>query len=77
MPEAWPAPSNEIASGWAGGLGPDNVLEEAKKIAAKSHAAYPHWIDMETKLRSSGDDYFCLGKCRSVLQQIKPFVTIN
>lgn len=71
----WPNAHPVIQSGWAGGLGPDNVVAEARKIDQKCHKSYQHWIDMETQLRSTDDAFFDLGKCRVVLERIAPYVT--
>ena len=50
--------------GYAGGLGPSNVLSEISRIKA-----YNFWIDMETKVRDHGN-LFDLDACEDVLQQI-------
>jgi|SRR6185437_5416120 len=71
LPGEWPRSRTDMACGWAGGLGPDNVVEEFQKI--RKQAFGPFWIDMETKLYNE-DRTFSLEKCRSVLTQMKPFV---
>lgn len=73
-PDEWPEALTTMRSGWAGGLGPDNIATELPRIAAKAHRVMPYWIDMEAKLRSDGDSQFDLAKCRSVLEQCVPFV---
>lgn len=67
-PESWPV-LPEKYSGYAGGLGPDNVASELEKITVIS--AKDFWIDMEGKLRT--DDAFDLTKARAVLQAVEPF----
>ena len=75
LPESWPKPRAEFACGWAGGLGPNNVQAESEKIAAVAFKTRPYWIDMETLIRSDDGSKFDLDKCRSVLEQMKPFIT--
>ena len=75
LPERWPTPRIDIACGWAGGLGPNNVRSESEKIAAVAFKTRPYWIDMETLIRSDDGSKFDLDKCRSVLEQMKPFIT--
>lgn len=74
LPGEWPKGHEILRCGWAGGLGPDNVVQEVPKIDQQCHKIYQHWIDMETKLRATDDDFFDLGKCRDVLEKVKPFV---
>jgi hypothetical protein len=61
--------------GYAGGLGPDNVVAELDRIKAVAGDA-TIWIDMESRLRTveGGKDIFDLEKCERVLQAAKPFV---
>lgn len=74
VPDKWAHAFSDFQCGWAGGLGPENVVAELEKIEAVAFRAMPYWIDMETKLRSNGDDYFCLEKCRRVLEVVRPFI---
>lgn len=68
-PEYWPMAWNRIYCGYAGGLGPDNIVQELKKINAVT-MKQPFWIDMERKIRSEDDKNFDLKKVKSVLDQI-------
>lgn len=68
-PDVWPEALSEMQTGWAGGLGPENVASELPQIAARANG--PFWIDMETQLFSEGQ--FDLDKCRSVLEATAPF----
>lgn len=52
-PGEWPNASPDIQSGWAGGLGPDNLEAEIPRIDQKAFPARDYWIDMETKVRTS------------------------
>ncbi len=75
VPESWPEPIEGKPCGYAGGLGPDNIVEQLEKIRTVYSAAMqkqfqlPHtWIDMETKIRSNNDQLFDLEKVKQVLQ---------
>jgi len=75
-------PGADIFCGYAGGLGPENVVEEIQKIeqVVGSEGISPRgmtdestiWIDMESKLRT--DDKFDLEKCEQVLKAVEPWV---
>jgi hypothetical protein len=76
----WPKPFTSsggitMLHGYAGGLGPDNVAAELKRIEQVAEDAII-WIDMETKIRSvvSGKDVFDLKKCEEVLQIAQSWV---
>lgn len=80
VPEEWPMPKFMLNDqdydyhGYAGGLGPDNVLDELKRIE-QAAGDCRIWIDMETKIRSNFDSQFDLNKCRMVLMQIAPLIS--
>lgn len=65
--------------GYAGGLGPENLAEQIPRILAAA-AGTEHtregriWIDMETRVRSSGDALFDLDKVRKCLKIAEPYV---
>lgn len=63
----WPKPIPTKVCGYAGGLGPDNIIEQYDAI--EKVANLPSWIDMEGKLRT--DDKFDLEKCRQVLVAVQ------
>lgn len=73
-PVQWNEPFPNKFCGYAGGLGPDNVVQELEKILT----FFPDidmplfWIDMETKIRT--DDHFDLDKCEQVLKAVEPFI---
>ena len=69
-PDTWPVPIQGHICGYAGGLGPDNVVDHIKKIStvAKGHET---WIDMESKIRTN--DVFDLVKVRKVLEGVKGY----
>ena len=61
----WPRyPKRERLVGYAGGIGPENVLTALKAIDAQG----PYWIDMEQRVRT--DDRFDLAKCRAVCEAV-------
>ena len=64
-PAKWPQhPGGDTLVGYAGGLGPENVLEVLAKIGCDG----PYWIDMEGNVRT--EDWFDLQKVESVCAQI-------
>lgn len=63
--EDWQEPFEHKWTGYAGGLGPDNVEEQVARIDRISGST-PVWIDMESRVRSNG--YLDLAKCRSVMR---------
>jgi hypothetical protein len=73
VPQLWSRPRPGFYCGYAGGLGPDNVLSELDRI---EHVAGPEriWIDMERRVRSDDDAAFDLAKVRRVLEQVAPRV---
>lgn len=73
LPDRWERPSNEFWCGYAGGLGPDNVVDQVKNIELVCDK--PYWIDMETRVRTA-DDKLDMNKVREVLESMKPFVAV-
>lgn len=69
-------PDRAILHGFAGGLGPGNIVAELGRIfdaCERSQLDVPAiWIDMETKLRNDADR-FDFAACRTVLCAVKPF----
>lgn len=63
----WPLALETQPNGYAGGLGPDNIILELPRIHAAS-LGHPYWIDMETKVRT--DDWLDLDKCVSVMKAV-------
>ncbi len=72
LPGSWPAPLSGHFCGYAGGLKPDNILENIDKIS-KAAGNYETWIDMESGVRT--DDKFDLQKVRKVLDITARFVS--
>lgn len=50
-PEKWDTPIDGVVCGYAGGLGPDNIETELKRLRQALPENYKTWIDMETKVR--------------------------
>lgn len=71
VPDEWPPATDELPEGYAGGLGPENVVEELKRIlrASDSDSNCTLWIDMETKLFDEAGE-FSLGICRQVVENL-------
>lgn len=66
---AWPG----ITCGYAGGLGPDNILDQLDRIAAAA-GDETIWVDMESQVRTADDARLDLAKVKSVLDQVAPYV---
>lgn len=62
-PDKWPVGLTDNFLGYAGGIGPDNVLDVISEIDAQEY-----WIDMESKVRT--DNWLDLDKCEAVLKQV-------
>ena len=68
----WPKPLPHTCCGYAGGLGPDNLLERLIVLEQiVGHGTV--WIDMETKVRS-GEDVFDLSKVETCLAIAKDYI---
>lgn len=76
LPETWPYEADlyPIRHGYAGGLSPDNVVEQLGKIDKVVPKETKVWIDMETHVRSNNDKQFDLVKVEAVLEQCQPWV---
>jgi phosphoribosylanthranilate isomerase len=74
-PVNWPNIKENIFCGYAGGLGPDNIEAEIKKIILLTNNN-DFWIDMESKVRTktSDLDYLDLDKVKNCLIQVKKYV---
>lgn len=75
VPVAWPPAKDGWDVGYAGGLGPANVLSQLPLIAAAA-GGRPTWIDMETKLYDDRGR-FSLGNCREVLEIVDKYQRDN
>ena len=72
LPSKWPiAPSIDNWAGYAGGIGPENVERELRKILFASKTDV--WIDMETRVRTDDDKCLDLDKVTAVLNICAPF----
>ena len=77
-PKSWPKPFPNKLCGYAGGLGPDNILEELnliKILTRQQHDVKKQalWIDMETKLRTN--ELFDLSKAQDVAEKVQHWIT--
>ena len=66
-PKSWQRPDTAKRVGFAGGLGPSNIVQEVELI--KRVAREPFWIDMEGQLRDY-QDWFDVAKCLDVLSAL-------
>ncbi len=69
-PDVWPCPDHSVYNGYAGGLGPDNIKEQLKKIEDVVGGGTV-WIDMTTKVRTN--DKLDIDKVRRVLDEVSLF----
>lgn len=69
LPDVWPHSWPGHYCGYAGGLGPENVLDQLNgPIGDVAHG--PIWVDMETRVRDYETDVFDLGKVRAVCESL-------
>eukprot|EP00592_Proboscia_alata_P001082 CAMPEP_0194382380 /NCGR_PEP_ID=MMETSP0174-20130528/60157_1 /TAXON_ID=216777 /ORGANISM="Proboscia alata, Strain PI-D3" /LENGTH=299 /DNA_ID=CAMNT_0039167655 /DNA_START=34 /DNA_END=933 /DNA_ORIENTATION=+ len=71
LSKTYPAPPDEYDVGYAGGIGPSNIIDvlDAIRTSGKGRAV---WIDMESRLRSTKDgrDVFDLDKCYECIDAV-------
>lgn len=77
-PNQWPKASFSsnglmLAHGYAGGLGPHNLKAQLPEIEYAAQGV-PHWIDMETHVRSADDKTFDVAKAEAALEICAPWV---
>lgn len=73
-PDAWPAPKPDRYCGYAGGLGPQNIIGEIHRIKQVVPEGTKIWLDMERRVRSEDDRIFDLQAVRDVLEKTKDLV---
>lgn len=69
---SYPVTPFGLRLGFAGGIGPDNVLDVIRAIGPRGA---PYWIDMESHVRT--DDVLDLAKVRRVLELAAPFTAMG
>ncbi len=71
-PKKWIRPALDKPVGFAGGLGPDNILKEIEKIKGVAEREWTGdwWIDMENNIRCK-DNRFDLNMINSVMKQLE------
>lgn len=77
VPASWPNPARDFPCGFAGGLGPDNVVEQLGKIAAVCPRNYETWIDMERRVRTEDDSSLDMAKVERVLSLVADYKSAN
>lgn len=73
LPDKWPVPIREYC-GYAGGLGPDNIVEQLDKIEEVA-GDNRIWIDMETKVRSDDNRVLDLARVRKILEITSKYIS--
>jgi hypothetical protein len=73
LPEEWTAPMAGIYTGYAGGLGSENVTEQLEKLE-QLVGDEPTWIDAETRVRT--DEKFDQDKVSQFLWEASPWVKV-
>jgi len=76
LPNTWPEPVAGRYCGYAGGLNPENVAEQWRKIhvQAAAHGNPAYWMDMETGVRTEDLRELDLNKVKSVLGTMTPVI---
>jgi hypothetical protein len=72
VPKAWAKPVEGIRCGEAGGLNPDNIVEQLKAMEEVVGDA-TIWIDVESGVRKEADR-FCIEKTENFLERVRGFV---
>jgi hypothetical protein len=72
LPKTWASPPDGLFCGLAGGLNPENVVEELKKMETVV-GDRTIWIDTESGVRDQ-EDKFVLDKVERFLQAVAPWV---
>lgn len=75
LPEFWPGTDSIKAKryGYAGGIGPDNILSVLRSIEKVVSGDTEIWVDMEAKLRKDNDSVFSMQKVQQVLEQAEKY----
>lgn len=69
-PDSWRRPDVLMHVGFAGGIGPDNVVDVLMQLSVGRMERPGWWIDMEGGLRNE-DDLFDVGKARAVVDNLR------
>lgn len=77
LPDQWPMVCDNRKYGYAGGLGPANVVEQVNTLnrlrLGPGLLQTPYWIDMEGRVRDE-EEHLDLAKVRKVLESCTPLV---
>lgn len=65
-PDRWPSPSPHY-TGFAGGIKPSTIRDVVKQLGDRG----PYWLDMESGVRDSRDDFFDLGLVQEALREAR------
>ncbi|MGH3427734.1 MAG: hypothetical protein ACRDQZ_09240 [Mycobacteriales bacterium] len=72
LPKSWTRSTAPFWCGYAGGLGPDNVVEQIRNIEQVCDRRF--WIDMEGRVRTDDDHTLDLKRVELVLEFVKRHV---
>lgn len=72
LPEEWPKPIEGVSCGYAGGISPENIKDQIKKVLSVA-GDRPFWMDMETHVRTN--EVLDMDKVRQCLEISAPFIT--
>jgi hypothetical protein len=70
VPDVWPQQTEGVYSGYAGGLGPENLKEELERISQVTQPDGRIWIDMETRVRTEDDQALDMAAVERVLEHM-------
>lgn len=70
LPDDWPAPLPDVHCGYAGGLGPTNVVAELDRLNDRLDGDYATWIDMESGVRDSANGFDRV-RARAVIEAVE------
>jgi hypothetical protein len=73
LPSRWPFATTKFWCGYAGGLGPHNVVDQVAEIE-KVCDNRPYWIDMERRVRTDDDSALDMNAVRAVLEATKGLI---
>lgn len=71
VPKEWPKQLAGITTGFAGGLGPENILKELDRIKQSTTGDGVIWVDMETRVRVKDDSRLDVSAVNDVLAKVE------
>jgi len=81
LPKSWPDSIPSIKCGYAGGMGPANIVAQLILIQTaflRGGSSRPYWVDMETLVQTDGvPSEFDLSKCQAVAADVEDLVLVD